>query len=189
MKQLLVLSTIIIFFNSCGDVRVSGCTDPGALNYMPNADYDNGSCIYGCTDQLADNYNEYAIDESLDICEYSANLVYYLDQSAINYMNAWGISYYAFYDDYNDFIGYITNEYFWTSPPNCLPQLDGSTLTATLYWNGNYNNNLGTFSWQAYPDDGPIADYDNTENNIIPGECLRLQLSKKKIQEYQQATK
>ena len=55
--------------------------------------------------------------------------------------------------------------------------------------NGNYNNNLGTFSWQAYPDDGPIADYDNTENNIIPGECLRLQLSKKKIQEYQEATK
>ena len=189
MKKILILSTVILFFNSCSDSRSEGCTDPGALNYESYADYEDGSCTYGCTDLLADNYNPYAIDESLNICEYSTNLVYYLDYSASQYMLNWGISYYEFYDSYNDNIGYISNDYFWTSPPNCIPQADGSTLTATLFWVGNYNNNLGTFSWQAYPDDGPIADYDITIDGIMPGECLKLQLSKKKIQEYQEVTK
>ena len=39
---------------------VSGCTDPTADNYNPNAQCDDGSCvytIYGCTDSLALNYN------------------------------------------------------------------------------------------------------------------------------------
>jgi len=190
MKKILLLLPLTIFLNSCVvEVETGGCTDSGALNYESYADYDDGTCVYGCTDQLANNYNPSAIDESLDICEYSCNLVYYLDYSAAQYMINWGISYYTFYDSYNDYIGYITSDYYWTSPPNCIPQTDGSTLTATLYWNGNYNNNLGTFSWSAYPDDGPNADYDYTEHNIMPGECIKLQLSKKKIQEYKEATK
>ena len=38
----------------------SGCTDSTALNYDPNACYDDGSCItpiVGCTDVSAYNYN------------------------------------------------------------------------------------------------------------------------------------
>ena len=189
-----IISTIIIItlLSSCGsDIQIGGCIDPIAENYDAYADYDNGSCVYilGCTDPLADNWDPIATLETLDICQYSANLVYYLDYSASQYMLNWGISYYSFYDSYNDYIGDITNDYYWTSPPNCLPQNDGSTLTATLYWDGNYDNYLGAFSWSAYADDGPIADYDFTETGIMPGECLNLQLSKKKIQEYQQATK
>ena len=189
-----IISTIIIItlLSSCGsDIQIGGCIDPIAENYDAYADYDNGSCVYilGCTDPLADNWDPIATLETLDICQYSANLVYYLDYSASQYMLNWGISYYSFYDSYNDYIGDITNDYYWTSPPNCLPQNDGSTLTATLYWDGNYDNYLGAFSWSAYADDGPIADYDFTETGIMPGECLKLQLSKKKIQEYHQATK
>ena len=190
MKNILLLLPLTLLLNSCVvEVETGGCTDSGALNYESYADYDDGTCVYGCTDPLANNYNPSAIDESLDICEYSCNLVYYLDYSAAQYMINWGISYYTFYDSYNDYIGYITSDYYWTGSPNCIPQTDGSTLTATLYWNGNYNNNLGSFSWSAYPDDGLVADYDYTENNIMPGECIKLQLSKKKIQEYKEATK
>jgi len=190
MKKTLILSSLILLFYSCSDSISEGCTDPYAINYESFADYDDGSCLYivGCTDPLADNFDADAQLEPVNECEYSANLVYFLDYSASQYMLNWGISYYAFYDSYNDFIGYITDDYYWTSPPNCLPQSDGSTLTTTLYWTGNYDNNIGSFSWQAYPDDGPVADYEYTET-VMPGECLKLQLSKKKIKEYKDATK
>ena len=42
---------------------VYGCTDATALNYDPNATCDDGSCVpyeYGCTDPLAINYNSTA---------------------------------------------------------------------------------------------------------------------------------
>ena len=192
MKKLLLLLPLTLLLNSCVvEVETGGCTDVYAENYESFADYDDGSCVYiwGCTDPLADNWDPYATMEDVNACQYSCNLVYYLDYSAAQYMINWGISYYTFYDSYNDYIGYITSDYYWTSPPNCIPQADGSTLTATLYWNGNYDNNLGTFSWSAYPDDGLVADYNYTEYNIMPGECIKLQLSKKKIQEYKDATK
>ena len=190
-KPIISFIIIISLLCSCGsEIRIGGCTDPIAENYDAYADYDNGSCLYilGCTDPLADNFDPIATLEEVDICEYSANLVYYLDYSASQYMLNWGISFYSFYDDYNNYIGNISNDYYWTDPPNCLPQNDGSTLTATLYWNGNYDNYMGTFSWSAYPDDGLTADYEYTET-VAPGECFRVQLSKKKIQTHQQSTK
>ncbi len=45
---------------------ISGCTNPTANNYNPNATVDNGSCtftqtqVYGCTDPSATNYNPQA---------------------------------------------------------------------------------------------------------------------------------
>ena len=47
-------------------------------------------------------------------------------------------------------------------------------------------NNSATFTWSAYPDDGPIADYEYTEI-VFPNECVKLGLSKKKIQEFKQS--
>ena len=186
MKKILLFSVLSIFLNSCSDSRHEGCTDPGALNYESYADYDDGTCIYGCADQLADNYNPYAIDESLDICDYSCNVVYYLDYAASQYMINWGISYYSFYDYQGNWIGDITNDFWWTSPPNCLPQSDGSTLTKTLFWYGNYGSNTATFEWSAYPDDGPIADMIGYFT-VYPNYCFAIDLSKKKIQEYKES--
>ena len=43
------------------NTQVSGCTDPNAQNYDPNANVDDGSCTYapisGCTDPNATNYD------------------------------------------------------------------------------------------------------------------------------------
>ena len=54
------------------NITVLGCTDSTALNYNPNANQDDGSCITsveGCMDSSALNYNENAnIDD--ESCEY-----------------------------------------------------------------------------------------------------------------------
>jgi len=55
---------------------ISGCTDSLALNYNPNANQDDGTCIdvvYGCTDTLAVNYSDTAtVDDGS--CIYSEYL-------------------------------------------------------------------------------------------------------------------
>jgi hypothetical protein len=50
-----------------GSGTISGCTDPMAENFDPNADYDNGSCVFieGCLVPFAENYNAYAVVEDL----------------------------------------------------------------------------------------------------------------------------
>lgn len=48
-----------------------GCTDPTADNYDPNAQCDDGSCVYcGCTDPLANNYNPNAACDD-GSCDYT----------------------------------------------------------------------------------------------------------------------
>ena len=55
-----------------------GCTDPTAINYKSDADFDNGSCafpppvIYGCMDPNALNYNSQAT-HSNNQCSYPPN--------------------------------------------------------------------------------------------------------------------
>jgi hypothetical protein len=187
-KTLLLITTLIFLLNSCTvEVRIDGCTDPCAANFDPLADDDDGSCLYsaGCMDPAAFNYDACALIESPNICEYTCDVVYYLDQSAAIYMDLAGISYYSFYDYLGTNLGFITSNYYWpTTPPNCsVPLLSGSTLVASLYWSGNYGSNTGTFSWSAYPDDGPIADYSGSFY-VTPNECARVELSFKKIEDY-----
>lgn len=184
MKKLFLVLFVSIVFFSCSEVQTGGCTDILAYNYESFADFDDGTCIYeGCFDPEADNFDPLADIETENYCQYSKNVVYYLEYSAAQYMLDWGISYYAFYDNINSYMGYITSDFYWTSPPNCLPQADGSTLTTTIVWNGNLGSNTASFTWDAYPDDGPIADYSSTII-VEPGGCLQLALTANGIKDY-----
>jgi len=72
------IPTLLLTLNSCNEEipephnnDVLGCTNSEALNYNPNANVDDGSCIIlGCTDENAINYNPEATDDD-NSCEYS----------------------------------------------------------------------------------------------------------------------
>ena len=72
-----------------------GCTDELAYNYNPDAIVEDGSCTYpelGCTDPLALNYNPDAeVDDSS--CYYEEDVLGCTDEVALNY------NVYATYDD------------------------------------------------------------------------------------------
>tara|TARA_R100000234_G_scaffold19512_1_gene10963 strand:- start:3888 stop:4838 length:951 start_codon:yes stop_codon:yes gene_type:complete len=85
-KKLGSILTVLIlaFFGGGGDLSAfedifggdddgkprGGCTDPTAVNYKHDADFDNGSCVfpppvvYGCTNPDADNYNSQATHDN-----------------------------------------------------------------------------------------------------------------------------
>ena len=85
-KKLGSILTVLIlaFFGGGGDLGAiqeifggeddgkprGGCTDPTAINYKTDADFDNGTCvfpppvIYGCTNPDADNYNPQATHDN-----------------------------------------------------------------------------------------------------------------------------
>ena len=63
---------------SCDTLAVFGCTDELALNYNPEANVDIDSCIeviVDCTDPIAVNYNELANTPDNELCLYDAGCI------------------------------------------------------------------------------------------------------------------
>ena len=79
MKKIFPFLFLAIFLTCTSDSEQTyfGCTDEIALNYNPVANSDDGSCLFaeGCMDADACNFNELALEDD-GSCEY-ADVLYY----------------------------------------------------------------------------------------------------------------
>ena len=74
VKFSFLILSITLIFSSCK--KEMGCIDPGAYNYNPDAQVDDGSCIptvLGCLESNAINYNSDA-NVSDESCLYAFNI-------------------------------------------------------------------------------------------------------------------
>ena len=160
MRNLLLISIALFTLNSCVinscEEPVLGCMDPEAINYNNQADYDNNSC------------------------DYSSDIVFYLDPNAAFLLGNNGVQSIKFYvngsmigSQYNDG-GFISQ----LDPPNCFDQY---FTTATLFWSIATNS---TFEWEAVDETGFV--WFNSSQQTFPNECLAIQLTAKNIQEFQE---
>ena len=129
----------------------------------------NASC-YGCIDPLAINWNPTAIFDD-GSCNYTSDVVFYLDLAAAVYFDNLGINYLEVYVE-NNFLGQLNANIGHTSAPNCLPQPDA--ITSVIEWQGSGSS---TFNWEVRDITG-IIQYSGTDL-ILANECHRIQMTAK----------
>ena len=152
-----------------------GCTDPTAFNFDLLATCDDGSCLYKCNDPFATNYN---VPTTYLVCEYEGDVVFYLDVPAAVYFTNEIIPYLDVYVG-NDLAGSMPTNAGFTSTVLC-DDLDPEPVHFTYQWE---NVQSTTLPWTVRDGTGFIW-YDGTDA-IICNNCLSLQLTYKKIKEYQ----
>ena len=128
-----------------------GCTDPNSSNYDPRANFDNGSCkyiTYGCTSSFANNYNSNATADD-NSCVFS-NLYFYGKYSHSNryfygYWYNYTINQVSLYVD-NGYIGELTHN---PSGGGCFGAggltISMSSESTTWYADVKLVNDFGTY--------------------------------------------
>ena len=177
MKKILLLSNLALFLNSCVEVERGGCIDPYADNYESFADYDDGSCYYTCEDPYAINYN---IAYDSYFCEYEADVVFFEDVAAALYFDNLNVNWLDIYVE-GTYVGTLNATLGFTYVPECYPT-DPDAVHFTLSWFDNLNT---SFSWTVRDETGFIH-YNGTDF-ISANNCLPMELTFKKIQEYKES--
>jgi len=158
MKKILLFSLSLITLISCetNSIPVEGCTDPNAINYNPQADINNNSC------------------------DFTGDIIFYLDAAAGIYLYNEGVDKLTFYIDGNNIGSQYNDGGFYTAqtPPNCF---DNFFTTGSVYWS---NNSYTTISWEAIDETGYV--WYNSEAYLEANTCTTMELTANKLTVYQE---
>ena len=140
------------------------------------------SCVVetgGCIEPAAINYESFA-DYDDGSCYYSSDVVFYEDVAAAVYFDLLDVEWLDLYVD-GEYIGTLDATLGLTYVPNCN-EIDA--VVFSLEWD---NASHSSFSWTIRDETG-FKHYEGVEI-IYPNECLPIELTFKKIQEYKETTK
>ena len=117
MKNILLLFSFVLLISSC-ERSTSGCTEPAAVNYNINADYDNGSCVFQA--DVVFFYNAWTANE-LNAADFD-RLDFYIEGDPGSY----------------EFVGSEDPTFIYGGIPNCY---EDTYVTATMQWEDSYSTN------------------------------------------------
>ena len=155
MKKTILFILSLITLYSCDfpdPIPVEGCTDPNAINYNQNADINNNTC------------------------DFSANIIFYLDQNAGIYLYNEGVQKLIFHIDGHNIGSQYNEQGFYTSQvdPECF---DPVFTTGTSYWSGN--SSYKSIMWEVIDENGIV--WFNASSQIEANTCLAIQLTSKNM--------
>tara|TARA_B110000459_G_scaffold176153_1_gene200025 strand:- start:157 stop:639 length:483 start_codon:yes stop_codon:yes gene_type:complete len=145
---ILAIGTMSIMFTSCGEDEIFGCTDPIADNYDELADMTDGSCQY--SGEIVFWYNQ-ATAQAL-ILDNATALTYYVD---------------------GEIVGSSAASVYWTGAPNC-----GQAASVTVKRDLGNAKNL-SYSYSVIDDTG--WEYWHGIANFTTNTCVDIQLSASKV--------
>ena len=178
MRKLIYLfMAVSLVFTACKKEIEEGCTDTAAINFNPNAEEDDGSCLYQCDDPYAINY---LITTNSPACEYEADVVFYLTVAGAQYITNQNV---PFLDVYvgNALAGSMPTNAGFTSMVLCT-DTDPDPVHFIYLWENALST---TLTWSVRDLTGYIW-YEGTDL-VVANNCLSLGLDANMIKAYQNA--
>ena len=139
-----------------------------SLITLNSCDFPDPIPVEGCTD--TDNNS----------CDFTADILFYLNQDAGIFLYNQGVDKITFLIDGNSIGSQYNNGGFFTSetPPICF---DEFFTTGSVYWSESSYN---TITWEAIDENGIV--WYNQNTTLVANECLKMELTSKKLKLFQE---
>ena len=164
-KLVLITSIVTLSLASCMERAniIDGCTDPAAINYDNNINYDDGSCTF------------------------QADVVFFYDIITANELNAAEFDRLDFYIEGNpgsyEWVGSESPNFIYGGIPNCY---EATYVTTPITWSGSYSADINYMVYGIH-DIGILGELETEVDlysfNLGANECAAVPirfLSKKK---------